>query len=175
MGADDEASRRELGSRELARAAVQIKELEQSLAKAQADAQERDAQVRLLNGRVTSLATALQDKDVQAASLAALEKRVAELHQTMHELEPEFVKDFAAASTGARPDSYASLKAIENMCETVALGRRRAKQQLADAQAKLTAAGARLKLLSVFVAGTICRCASEFVCVFFENLCVTSL
>ena len=134
--AEDQA-RLDQVSRDLARANVQKKELEQLLSKSAAEAEEREAQTKQLTVRVQSLAAALQDKEAQAASLSALEKRVQELHLTIQELEPKMVP----AQTATKPDAYVSLKALEHVCERLSLGQRQTLQELADVQAKLTAAG----------------------------------
>eukprot|EP00802_Teleaulax_amphioxeia_P006328 Tamp_06332.p1 GENE.Tamp_06332~~Tamp_06332.p1 ORF type:complete len:524 (-),score=158.95 Tamp_06332:174-1745(-) len=141
--AEDQA-RLDQVSRDLARANVQKKELEQLLSKSAAEAEEREAQTKQLTVRVQSLAAALQDKEAQAASLSALEKRVQELHLTIQELEPKMVP----AQTATKPDAYVSLKALEHVCERLSLGQRQTLQELADVQAKLTAAEAEANQLS---------------------------
>jgi len=82
----------------------------------------------------------LQDKDAQAASLSALHKAVAQLQQTIHELEPELVPAQPSELQRGLGDPYASLKALENACERLSLQRRQMEQQLADAQGRMAAA-----------------------------------
>lgn len=63
----------------------------------------------------------LQDKDAQSASLSALHKAVAQLQQTIHELEPELVPAQSTALQRGSGDPYTSLKALENACERLSL------------------------------------------------------
>jgi hypothetical protein len=63
---------------------------------------------------------------VQAASLLALQKAVAQLHVTIHELEPVN----GPPSTPNSSDPYSSLKAIENMCEQLSLSKRQVREQV---------------------------------------------
>ncbi len=160
--AEDQA-RRDQVSRDLARANVQKKELEQSLSKSAAEAEEREAQAKQLTVRVQSLAAALQDKEAQAASLSALEKRVQELHLTLQELEPDLVPSQPAT----KHDVYSSLKALEYACERLSLGRRQTLQELSDAHAKLTSAGwlcvhvkafVIISILLFFCRSLVCAC-----------------